>query len=118
MLRTIICARRSARIVLVTLAALGAACTRDPAFATCTGAFEIELVQDEILVGDNFTAEATHRDSECLNNLNWTVAGPIQLVAAEGFSATFRANAAGNATISVRNNLGTLGVAEIEVEAH
>ncbi len=82
----------------------------------CRTEIGIELSVQQVFVGDSFTATATHSGEECLRSLSWSASGPVVLQAAEDVSATFGAEAEGNATITVRSTLGGLGTRTVEIE--
>ena len=110
-------ARRGPAVLLAIAIAVLPSCQRNPVSQTCVGALEIELPPDEPVVGDLFTAAATHRLEECISDLSWQATGSISLDEAQGQSATFRANTAGSGTITVRNNKGNQGQATVDVAA-
>jgi hypothetical protein len=104
------------RVMLLGAAiAIATSCQRDPTGQTCVGALEIELPTDEVLVGDIFSATATHRLEECISDLSWQASGSVSLEEGQGQTATFRANTEGTGTITVRNNKGNQGQATVEV---
>jgi hypothetical protein len=82
----------------------------------CASVIEVEVSSMDIVVGDTFTATASHQVEQCLVDLTWTATGSVDIASAESFSVTVNAIAAGQGTIRVQNRFGDLGIATVDVD--
>ncbi|MCI0437272.1 MAG: hypothetical protein L0271_27100 [Gemmatimonadetes bacterium] len=103
-------------IVIGTLTVSACLDSTTPVTPSCTGTLGLDLPDEPVQVGDVFMVTATHVIEQCLNNLSWSATGVISFQVAEETSARFRANQSGTGTITVRNNQGNVGIADVEVE--